>query len=673
MNEPPKIRGLRGLTAAPIVSALLFAAAFFVVTAWETAVVERNQRAQLIDMTNSFVTAFSAARTDDTIVPATFRRMGIDHYAERPHRGELGVETTVTMPGTPGLEIHTSEPDARLKGIIQRLASKELTGPIVEHRIENGNIIGRTISPSIANSPSCVDCHNRLMAEEVYELGDVMGAFIVESNMTASAWRSAGFAALIFVVALVGTSLLARREQRRMQQIVQGLEAQVHLEQVKSEAEAQQRFLLSHDPLTGLPNRAMFRDRLDADLRQAPVPDVVVIVMDLDGFKTVNDTSGHNAGDALLCEVAQRLLSVIPEDRGLVARLGGDEFAAVLRCDQRQTEAGNVGAQIVAAMQADFEFDNNVIKPGCSAGLAIAGHHTGGTAPELLRDADAALYTAKTEGKNTYRIFDAAISASLGRRSEIAARLPQALTDGDIRAVFQPKICIATGLPDGFEALARWRMDDENVGPDEFIPIAENSGIIRELDLAILRIAAEFAVATSEEMGHPIRISSNLSAQNFHTDTLAEDIMAIVRATGLPPDDLTLEVTESVAVENWDAVEATLKTLRQHGIRAALDDFGTGYSSLSYLRRFEFEEIKIDRSFITNINDDDETRFLFESITDMARGLGATVVVEGVETINQAEIVAARGAQIGQGYLYSKPLEWNEARAFLMSRLGRVA
>ncbi len=673
MKEQPHKKTLWGLTAVPIVSALLFASAFFVATVWETAVVERNQRAQLINMTKSFVTAFSNAGAGGTVVPATFRRMGIDHYSERPRTDTYGVETSVTMPGTPGLEIHTSEPDGRLKRIIQRLAAKELTGPIVENRIENGNFIGRTISPSIATSASCVDCHNQLMAEEVYQVGDVMGAFIVESNMTASIWRNAGFSGLIFVIALVGTGLLARRERRRMQQIVSGLEAQVHLEQVKSEAEAQQRFLLSHDPLTGLPNRTMFHDRLDTELEQAPVSDVVVVVVDLDGFKTVNDTLGHSAGDALLCEVAQRLLSVITDDRGLVARLGGDEFAAVFRHAPDRPGADAIGDQIVTAMQDDFVFENNVIKPGCSVGIAIADHHTGVTAPELLRGADAALYTAKTEGKDTYRIFDAAISALLGRRTEIAARLPRAVANNDIRAVFQPKMCIATGLPHGFEALARWRMDDEDVRPDEFIPIAEKTGVIRDLDLAVLQMAAEFAVATSAELGQPVRISSNLSAQNFHSDGLAEDIMAIIKKTGLPPQHLTLEVTESVAVENWDVVEATLRILRQHGVSAALDDFGTGYSSLSYLRRFEFEEIKIDRSFITNIDDDDETRFLFESITDMARGLGATVVVEGIETTAQAEIVALRGAQVGQGYLYSKALEWDDARAFLKSSFDRVA
>ena len=387
--------------------------------------------------------------------------------------------------------------------------------------------------------------------------------------------------------------------------------------------------------------------------------------MDLDEFKTVNDTMGHGAGDALLAEVAIRLTNVINESDGLVARLGGDEFAIFFKACERFRSPEAVGRAILDALTPTMSHNEYVIQPRGSIGIATISADETRSPTELLMFADAALYKAKSEGKSVCRVYDESIRSSLARRTEIAARLPAAVSDGGIRALLQPKLCLTTGSFMGFEALGRWKLIEEDVSPSEFIPIAEKIGVIRDLDLEVLRAAAAFVAMEEAETGACIHLSTNISALNFRSAGLAESIQDILWQTKLRPDRLTLEVTESTAVESWSAVQNVLKTLRPIGVRASLDDFGTGYSSLSYLRRFKFDEIKIDRGFISDISNDEETKFLFESIVDMAVGLGSTVVVEGIETAEQASIVSDKGAHVGQGYLFSKPLELEEAKSYL--------
>lgn len=318
-------------------------------------------------------------------------------------------------------------------------------------------------------------------------------------------------------------------------------------------------------------------------------------------------------------------------------------------------------------------FKEYSVQPRGSVGIATALGGEDISPAELLRFADAALYEAKHEGKSHCRVFDDTIRASLGRRAEIAARLPEAIIGGGIRAVLQPKHSLINGRFEGFEALGRWSLEGEAIPPSEFIPIAEKTGMIRDLDLAVLRSAAAFVAEHEARTGLRIPLSANLSALNFRSEGLAEAIQDILWETGMKPDCLTLEVTESAAVENWASMQSTLAVLRPMGVRASLDDFGTGYSSLSYLRRFRFEEIKIDRDFISNIEENEETRFLFESIVEMAIGLGSTIVVEGIETSEQASIVSRKGAHIGQGFLFSAPLEIEEARAYLTDWSQNVA
>ena len=259
----------------------------------------------------------------------------------------------------------------------------------------------------------------------------------------------------------------------------------------------------------------------------------------------------------------------------------------------------------------------------------------------------------------------------MGRRAELTAALPKAIEANQINAAFQPQIDLKSGRIRGFEALARWTRNGEAVSPDRFIRIAEETGLVRDLDLMVLRKAANFAVKLERDSSHPIHISTNMSALNFRSPGLADDILAILSEAELPAERLTIEITETVLMENWGEVRELVSILRSHGVRAALDDFGTGYSSLSYLSQIRFEEIKIDRSFVTNLCANSQTGALFEGIVDLSIGLGQTVVIEGIEREEQANFVITKGAHVGQGFLFSKPLNKEEATRFFIDKLKR--
>ena len=662
-----------GTILVAAMGALMIALGFFLVTTWELLRVERNQRIQVVEMTNSYATAFGETRGDGAEQVATFRRLGLEHFSTTRTQSTDGVTKALRISGIPGAEIETREPNPRLRGLMAGFSDRNMTGPISELRLENGRVIGRDILPFFASAESCVSCHNGLLGRDAFQVGDTMGAFVVESDLTAAIWRNAYLSCFAFLAALVAFVLLARRERHRVREVIKSLKARVYLEQAKAEAEAQASFLLSHDALTGLANRTMFHERLQAELESQTRSDVVVGAIDLDDFKAVNDTLGHATGDALLTEISNRLTRVIEQAGGLVARLGGDEFAFIVRLDARFASPDVVGAAIQAALADGFSYEQNNLQPNCSIGIAKAGDLGAVTPNEVLKAADASLYAAKAAGKNTVRYFDDDIRASLWRRTLIAGRLPDAVRKNGIRAALQPKVCIRTGTFQGFEALARWRLDDEEIPPLEFTRIAEEIGMIRDVDMAVLRSAAAFSIEQEAKLSREVPFSTNISALNFRSSGLAEAVLDILWHTKLPPERLTLEVTESTAVENWQSVQKAASILRETGVRISLDDFGTGYSSLSYLRRFGFEEIKIDRDFITDIEEDDETRFLFESIVDMATGLGKNIVVEGIETREQARIVSEKASVMGQGYLYSKPLELDQAAAYLRQSTGAVA
>ncbi|RVC40651.1 EAL domain-containing protein, partial [Mesorhizobium sp. M4A.F.Ca.ET.090.04.2.1] len=408
--------------------------------------------------------------------------------------------------------------------------------------------------------------------------------------------------------------------------------------------------LAHHDTLTNLPNRSMFRERLDKALSEATVAPMAIFSLDLDRFKAVNDTFGHPAGDWLLKCVAERLQRCLRNETDVVARFGGDEFAIIQFNVKGADDAERLAKRIVEVIGKPYRDKSRDMHVGISLGIALY-PNDGKDADTLLKNADMALYRGKSEGRNVYRFFEPGMDAMVRARQVLETDLEAALPRHEFELEFQPIMNIPSGEVVGAEALMRWHSPTRGrVSPDDFIPAAEETGLIVQLGDWALRKACTAAAGWP----HAMRIAVNVSAVQIKSGTFARSVIAALAFSGVPADRLELEITETVLMDESDTVLKTLGQLRDLGIRIALDDFGTGYSSLGYLRRFPVDKIKIDRSFIRDI-DNRDTAAIVRAVIGLGAQLGITVTAEGVETEAQLDMLREAGCVEAQGYLIGVP------------------
>ncbi len=422
--------------------------------------------------------------------------------------------------------------------------------------------------------------------------------------------------------------------------------------------------LALHDVLTGLPNRFLLSERLESALAQLrPEGEgVAVLSLDLDRFKSVNDTLGHPIGDALLRAVASRLLNCVREG-DTVARLGGDEFAIVQSASSGPLQAGALAARLVDALAAPYTLDGHRVQIGASVGYALAGPELTNKT-ELLKMADIALYRAKANGRGTYAAFEAGMDAEQRHRRGLEEDLSAALAGHQFELHYQPLVNLGTGRVAAVEALLRWNHPIRGrVMPMEFIPLLEETGQITEVGAWVLQQACQDAVAWPEE----IRVAVNLSAMQFRGPGLAEAVASALTRSGLTPQRLELEITETALLHDGTMTLGILHDLRAQGVRIAMDDFGTGYSALGYLRRFLFDRIKIDQCFIREIETSADCKAIIRAVAGLGANLGIEVTAEGIETQDQLERVQEEGCNEAQGFLFSRPVPSREVAALLLS------
>jgi diguanylate cyclase (GGDEF)-like protein/PAS domain S-box-containing protein len=428
----------------------------------------------------------------------------------------------------------------------------------------------------------------------------------------------------------------------------------------RTRAEERIRHMANHDSLTGLPNRAAFRDEMDQALKRVRRGQMIAaLCLDLDHFKNVNDTLGHLIGDKLLCAVAARLKDVVRET-DTIARLGGDEFA-VLQVGLDKPEAASAFAQrIIAAINQPCEIDGHQMNVSTSIGIAIA-PNDGSTTEQLLRNADMALYRAKSDGRAVFRYFEAEMDQQLQARRSLEIDLRNAVANGEFQLVYQPQVDAVTEEITGCEALLRWKSPSRGmVSPAEFIPLAEEIGLIVPIGEWVLKQACCEAASWPK----PVRVAVNLSPAQFKSRSVMQSVINALAISGLAANRLELEITESVLLHDNEATLATLHQLRGFGIKISMDDFGTGYSSLSYLRSFPFDKIKIDRSFIKDISDKGDCAAIVKAVAGLGKGLGIATTAEGVETIEQLHKVRLEGCTEVQGYYFSAPQPADALREF---------
>jgi diguanylate cyclase (GGDEF)-like protein/PAS domain S-box-containing protein len=436
------------------------------------------------------------------------------------------------------------------------------------------------------------------------------------------------------------------------------------------------------DPLTGLPNRLLFIDRVGRLIKHTKRRKdqlFAVLFMDLDGFKMINDSMGHLIGDQLLLGVANRLEKCLRssdtvarlQETFTVARLGGDEFTVLLDSIKDPNDAKIAAERMMKALVSPFILGGKEVFTSVSIGIALS-NSAYEQPEEILRDADTAMYRAKSLGKSRYEVFDADMRASVMARLQLETDLRRALERGEFRNFYQPIVALVSGEIAGFEALLRWQHPTRGLlTPNEFIPVAEETGLIRDLGWWNLREAcrqiSEWRASASAH--RHLTISVNLSAKQFLQPKLVEDIGKLMRELALPPEALKLEITESTVMADPTAAVEMLQHIKSLGIRLAIDDFGTGYSSLSYLHRFPLDTLKIDRSFISNMGNDGEGMEIARTILPMANNLQLDVVAEGVETIQQVAVLKKLHCKYGQGYYFSRPLSAEGTAALLAGDL----
>ena len=438
----------------------------------------------------------------------------------------------------------------------------------------------------------------------------------------------------------------------------------------RKRAEARVAYMAHHDALTGLPNRVLLRERMEEMLVRITRHggSMAALCIDLDNFKWVNDTLGHPVGDLLLRAVAGRLGAELRAD-DLVARLGGDEFAVLQGDVSDPADVTHLAERLVAAIAEPYDLDGHAISISASIGVALAPGDSL-DADRLLKNADIALYRAKGDGRGTFRFFEAEMDARIQARRLLELDLRAAIQAGALAVNYQPLVNLISGETTGFEALVRWRHAERGfVPPAEFIPIAEETGLIAQIGAFVLNRACTDAAAWPL----PLKVAVNLSPRQFKTGNLLAIVAEALEAAHLPPERLELEITEALLLDKTDLVLATLHALRALGVRISMDDFGTGYSSLSYLRSFPFDKIKIDRSFVADMGANADSQAIVKAIVSLGSSLGITITAEGVESESDLARLKAEGCDEGQGYLFSMAKPQAEVLAALARVKRRVA
>ncbi|MFP4268809.1 MAG: putative bifunctional diguanylate cyclase/phosphodiesterase [Spirochaetaceae bacterium] len=424
-----------------------------------------------------------------------------------------------------------------------------------------------------------------------------------------------------------------------------------------------------YDPLTGLPNRQLFYDRLNKAIASAKRNEskIAVLLMDVDYFKKINDSLGHYIGDEYLKVLGKRLQEGTREEDTL-ARLGGDEFALLNVNIRSQNEVIDIIGRVRSALVKPISIENHEIVPGASIGVTYY-PDDGTDADTLLKNADLAMYKTKENERGSYSLFNPLLHEQAQRRIELETNMNRALASDEFKVYYQPKIDIAAMKPHGFEALVRWHCGDTVVSPADFIPVAEETGLIFPLGRRILHKAcSDLTILNQKHFGtfsNSLHMAVNLSAKQFQDAGLVNQLKSILEETGAHPSLISVEITENIAISDLKSALHMMQEITGTGVHISIDDFGTGYSSLAYIRRFTAQEVKIDKSFIDDITEDGGDKAIVQAVITMAHNIGMRVVAEGVETQEQLNLLGSMGCDLVQGYFFSKPLPLEELIVYL--------
>ena len=520
------------------------------------------------------------------------------------------------------------------------------------------------------------DIHSWLGVPLIYS-GQLLGVMVLQSYHYKTTYNKQDAELANFVSNHISAAI-KRREladfERRSHEL---LEQQVKLRTLaledeitqRKQAEKQLKHTAAHDSLTGLPNRPVFLDLLDSAITHSKLDKsftFAVLFLDLDRFKMVNDSLGHHAGDVLLKIIARELKAIV-RSKDTVARLGGDEFVILIEDLTSNEEAFEVAKRITEFLKEPFTIDNQLVYTGTSIGISFSEERYI-DANTMLRDADTAMYHAKDNGRGRYEVFDASMHQKVQNALSLEADMREAISWQEFIPYFQPIIQLDNLELKGFEALARWQSTKRGfVYPNDFIPLAEDTDLIQAIDMQIIEKACQQLKFWQDELNcKDIYVSCNLFSNQFFSTSLPQRIEKVLISSGLAPHNLRVELTERALLENAEIVHTNMQALKKMGVKILLDDFGTGYSSLGYLHRFPIDVLKIDRSFITNVNEHENNRAIIRTIVDLANNLHMSTVGEGIENEADAQLLQQMDCKFGQGYHFAKPLSPQHAADYII-------
>ncbi|TQV73034.1 EAL domain-containing protein [Aliikangiella marina] len=504
----------------------------------------------------------------------------------------------------------------------------------------------------------------------------VFGILAVQSYVDDVVYTRDDQVVLLTIGQQVANAILRKKDSDSLIQAHESLERRVKERTFELEKTIEKRKIVEkrlefeslHDALTGLPNRLHLSNTLNELLQLEPSErknPLALLFLDLDRFKIINDSLGHHVGDLFLIEVAKRLKSCLRSD-DMVARLGGDEFCVLMPVMDDKNAAFKLSTRILAELKKPVEVANHSLITSASIGVRLAESHET-SAETIMSDADAAMYQAKHQGKNRFCYFDANIKKLVTSRMKMERDLRQAVSEKQLFLVYQPIVNIRTNQIDGLEALVRWEHPENGlVSPAEFIPVAEETGLIVEIGEEVIRMACEaLAEFKQESILKHLYVNVNVSSLQVLARTLDDHIRQNLLQMGLDSSSLNIEITESILIEDYKAAMSFVRELKSMGVQVYLDDFGTGYSSLSYLHKFPFDAIKLDRSFINALGESGQNRAIVESIGQLAHSLGINIVAEGLETKEQLEVIEQMNYDLIQGFYFAKPMKIQEVKAFV--------
>lgn len=596
----------------------------------------RREASDSLAISSGLARLTTVIATIGALVVATVLPLAYLHFGQQLEAGRIEAETKQEAFLVSSLISHNptgwQTETTRLLAILNSFPGPEAHSHTVYDA--NGSVVARLKQESTnARWPLVPEL---VEARRIYDEGRVVAEVEIRRPLHDLVTRSAFVAAIASLLALLLFVALRVMPLRALQHAVQDAS-----------------FLASHDAMTGLPNRTLFQDRLRQALAQSRrlAGETAVLCVDLDRFKDVNDTLGHAAGDQLLRRVAGRLRSCLRETDTL-ARLGGDEFAIIQSGPAQQEAAAVVAQRIVQRLAEPFNLNGHEAIIGCSVGIALATGTPSDNPEAVLRSADLALYRAKEEGRGTFCFFEEEMNVRLNARKRLESDLRRALAEEQFQLHYQPQIDLASGRLVGVEALLRWYHPERGqILPGDFIPVAEDTGLIAPLGEWVLQTACRQATRWPG-----MKMAVNLSPVQFRMPGLEISVARVLTETGMPGERLELEITESVLLHDTEATITTLRALKSLGVSVAMDDFGTGYSSLGYLRRFPFDKIKIDRSFVCDVAEGGDATAIVRAVVRLGRSLGIRTNAEGVETGPQAQFLSAEGCDEVQGYHFGRPM-----------------